>query len=239
MNDIDKIKEKIKKLFALSKSPNANEAAVALEMAQKLMAEYGIKRNQIGEFEVIEEEIKGNGGKRPPRYEVYLVNSVASSFGCKTAYGKIHLKPKQFFGYDYDHGYSFVGIEHKVKVASFIAEVLLRKLKKARKEYMGKLSRVRLRENKMKRADDFCLGWCGTVVSKLQEFTNTVDEQVAIDEYVSKLSWKDNLKTISREAVKRSGINDYSNGRRAASGVQIQHGVEGQGSSTLLLEAAQ
>jgi hypothetical protein len=34
MADLDKIKDKIKKLFALSKSPNANEAAAALEMAQ-------------------------------------------------------------------------------------------------------------------------------------------------------------------------------------------------------------
>jgi len=232
MTDIEKIKDKIKKLFALSKSPAANEAAIALEMAQKLMIAYNIKRNSVGAFEISEGELKGNGGKKPPMYELYLATNIASSFGCQTAYGRIHLKPDT-----YERGYTFVGIEHRVKTALFITEVLLRKLKKARKEYMGKLNLVRLRKNKLTRADDFCFGWCATVVSKLHEFTNTDEEQLAIDEYVTNLSWGDNLKTLNRGAVKRSGISDYSNGRRAATGVQIQHGVEGRENGTMLIGA--
>jgi len=39
MDDIEKIKSKIKKLLALAKSPNPNEAASALKMAQDLIAE--------------------------------------------------------------------------------------------------------------------------------------------------------------------------------------------------------
>ena len=230
MNDLDKIKAKIKKLFALSKSPNANEAAIALEMAQKLMIEHGIGRNDVGKFEIIEEELKGSGGRKPPRYELYLAASIASSFGCQTAYGGIHLKPGM-----YERGYIFVGIEHRVRIASFIAEVLLRKLKKARKEYMGKLSRVRIRGNKLKRADDFCFGWCSTVVSKLHTFTNTHEEEFAVDEYVSNLSWGDDLKTINRGSVKKSGISDFRNGRRAATDVQLQHGVEGEEKGDRLL----
>jgi hypothetical protein len=236
MNKTDKIKEKIRKLFALSKSPNANEAALALEMAQKLMTEYGIRQNDVGEFEVTTEEVKGNGGTKPPRYEAYLVGKIAEAFGCENAYGKIKIKPRQFFGFDFDFGYTFVGLEHRVKIATFIAEVLLRRLKKARAEYTKKLNRVRLRSNKIKRADDFCFGWATTVVSKLHEFTNTLDEQLAIDNYVANLRWTDELKTISRGAIKRSGISDFVNGRRAAAGVQIQHGVEGEESGSLLLE---
>jgi len=234
MTDIDKIKEKVKKLFAMSKSPNANEAALALEMAQKLMIEHGIKRNAVGEFKISEEEVRGNGGKKPPMYELYLATNIASSFGCQTGYGRIHLKQDA-----YERGYIFVGIEHRVKIALFIAEVLLRKLKKARKEYMGRLNRVRLQKNKLKRADDFCFGWCGTVVSKLHEFTNTDEEQLAVDEYVTNLSWGDDLKTINRGAVKRSGISDYLNGRRAAVDVKIQHGVEGRESGVKLIGANQ
>jgi len=183
MSELERIKEKIKKLFALSKSPNANEAALALEMAQKLMIEHGIKRNAVGEFEISEEEVKGNGGKKPPMYESYLATNIASSFGCQSGYGSIHRKPDA-----YERGYTFVGIEHRAKIASFLADVLLRKLKKARKEYMGKLNRVRLPKNKLKRADNFCFGWCATVVSKLHEFTNTDEEQLAIDDYVANLS---------------------------------------------------
>ena len=50
--DIDKIKAKIKKLFALSQSPNANGAAAALETAQKLMGEYGIIKSEIPALDV-------------------------------------------------------------------------------------------------------------------------------------------------------------------------------------------
>lgn len=46
----------------------------------------------------------------------------------------------------------------------------------------------------------------------------------------------DNLKTISRKDLKRSGINDYVNGRRAAEDVQIQHGLEGKDAGVRLLE---
>jgi hypothetical protein len=233
MNDIDKIKNRIKKLFMLSKSPNANEAALALEMAQKLMIEHGIKRSAVGEFEIIQEDIRGNGGRKPPRYENYLTANIATAFGCRSAYG-YQGSSSNYYSY---FGYTFVGLEHRVQIASFIAEVILRKLKRARSEYMGKLTRVRLKTNKIKRADDFCLGWAATVIDKLTLFANTDEEERAIENYVDNLKWGDNLKTISRGAVKRSGINDYAKGRRAAEDVQIQHGVEGNSQGSLLLEA--
>jgi hypothetical protein len=225
----------LKKLFALSKSPNANEAALALEMAQKLMIEHGIKRNYVGEFEVIEEDIKGNGGMKPTRYENYLVHSIAKAFGCQSAYGwqKGHESEAGYIWGNYGH--TFVGLEHRVQIACFIAEILLRKMKNARNKYMKQLTRVRSRTNKIRRADDFCFGWVCTVVDKLNQFTNTADEQNAIDNYVANLNWGDSLKCISRKKV--IGIDDFRNGRRAGTGVEIQHGIKGQESGALLLEA--
>jgi hypothetical protein len=241
MDAAEKIKSKIKQLLALSKSPNANEAALALEMAQKLMAECGVKLNEVGEFEIMEEKIDGNGGVHPPQYEVYLAGEIATAFGCRIAYGVVRRIPKSFYGNYYTdpkYGHIFVGLDHRVKIASFIADVLLRKLKKARNEYMKKLNRVRFRTNKIKRADSFCLGWAFTVVSKLHVFTNTPDEQLAVDSYVADLDWGDDLKTLSRKEVKNSGIDDFSNGRRAAKDVQIQHGVEGEERGARLLQGA-
>jgi len=237
MNDLEKIKAKLKKLFALSRSSNANEAALALEMAQKLMMEHGIKRNQVGEFEVIQDEIKSNGGDRPPRHEVYLISSIAEAFGCQSAYGLRKGKLKESGFYDWYHTHTFVGLEHRVQIACFIADVLLRKMKKARNDYMGKLSRTRIRSNKIKRADEFCLGWVYTVVDKLIKFTNTSDEQKAIDNYVANLNWEDKLKVIDRGTIKKSTINDFMNGRQAGTGVEIQNGIAGQESGALLLEA--
>jgi hypothetical protein len=226
MTDTGRIKEKIRKLFALSKSSNPGEASLALEMAQRLTAKYGI--GPVSEFEITEEEVKGNGGKKPPGYEAYLISKIAGGFGCKSAYGKVNFRPKQFFGYDCDYGHVFAGLEHRVKIASFIAEVLLRKLRSARRKYIKNLKRVRLRGNKTKRADEFCLGWVYTVVSKLSEFTNSAGEQEAIDNYVAALNWTKGAKTLKREKVKNTGINDFENGRKEGAGVQIQHGMEGR-----------
>jgi hypothetical protein len=232
-SDIEKIKSRIKKLFALSKSPNANEAATALEMAQKIMSEHGVRHNEIWDFQIIEKEIKANGGKRPSRHENHLVSSIAVAFGCRSAYGLALSKEtgRLFWGY------TFVGLEHRTVVASFIAEVLLRKLKKARKDYLGTLARVRTKINKTKRADIFCLGWVCTVVDKLIQFTNTQDEKSAIDSFVESLKWGNNLKTIARSLLKDSAHDDFANGRRAAGDVHIQHGVEGGQSEALLLKA--
>jgi hypothetical protein len=236
MAGLDKIKDKIKKLFALSKSPNANEAAAALEMAQKLMAEYGIIVSIDGEFEIMREEVKGNSGQKPPTYEVYLVSEIAKAFGAKTAYGFVKDDPNQESLFNnYAYGHIFIGIEHRVKIAVFIADVLLRKLKKARRGYMKTLSRVRITKNKIARADDFCLGWAVTVVSKLHEFTNTPDEQAAIDMYVANLGWDHNLKIIKRKSANWD-LNDFAKGQKAATDVQIQHGVEGEETGVQLLE---
>jgi len=238
MSEQDKIKAKLKKLFALSRSSNANEAAIALEMAQKLMIEYGIKRNEVGEFEIIENDVKGYGNERPPKYEVYLMTSVAKAFGCQSAYGwhKGHASESGDWVMGWC-GHTFVGLEHRVQIASFVAEVLFRKLKNARNNYMKQLKRVRSRTNKMKRADEFCLGWVITVIDKLILFTNSPDEQKAIDDYVANLNWGNNLKQISRGTIKGSAIDDYANGRRAGTGVEIQNGMGCQDSGVLLLES--
>jgi hypothetical protein len=41
------------------------------------------------------------------------------------------------------------------------------------------------------------------------------------------MNWGGSVSSLSRKAVKGYGLWDYFNGKRAASGVQIQHGVDG------------
>jgi hypothetical protein len=234
MSELDKIKAKLKKLFALSRSSNANEAAIALEMAQKLMIEHGIKRNDVGEFEIVEEDIKGSGNERPPKYEVYLTSNIATAFCCKIAYGWVKSISENSWGY---FGHTFVGLDYRVEIACFISDVLLRKLKRARADYLKTLTRVRSRTNKIKRADEFCFGWAYTVVTKLIQLTLSDKELTAIDNYVAGLCWGKNLKTISRGTVKGSDIDDFAKGRRAAADVQIQNGITGHESQARLIGA--
>jgi hypothetical protein len=237
VNNLNKIKSRIRKLLALSKSPNPNEAAVALETAQRLMAEYNVKRGDVGESGITEEDVKGGGGEKPPHYEAFLMGAIAGAFGCKCAYGPKISEKVNLYGYrDYVLRYVFVGPEHRVKIASYLAVVLSRKLRKARSEYVKTLYRVRLREKKIKRADDFCLGWVTVVVSKLHKFAFAAGEEEAIDLYTAGLGWKKSLETIIRGKANEIGARDFENGNRAGAGVEIRHGVDGKEEGARLLE---
>ncbi|MBR4598749.1 MAG: DUF2786 domain-containing protein, partial [Treponema sp.] len=50
MTDLNLIKSKIKKLLALSKSPNENEAALAMEKATALMAQYRLDESEFSGY---------------------------------------------------------------------------------------------------------------------------------------------------------------------------------------------
>lgn len=233
MNEInDKVITKIKKLLALSKSTNCNESATALEMAQRLIKEYEISYDLIKDIEITENKIETFSGKKPPFFEMILVGNIADAFGCDAAYG--YRRHKEDWTAVYGH--TFVGVSHRAEVASYMAEILLRKLKKARTEYVKSLSRVRIRRNKTKRADDFCIGWVMSVSSKLSDFTNTEDEKVAISSFIKKLNWGNDLQTIKRGEIDYS--KDFQKGSLAGNDIELHHGVNGKNNSSLLLESA-
>jgi hypothetical protein len=72
----DKVKDKIRKLLALSESNNANEAASAMERARALLLQYNL---DMGELEIkssIVEDVYDQGGGEHD-YETSLIYSVA------------------------------------------------------------------------------------------------------------------------------------------------------------------
>jgi Protein of unknown function (DUF2786) len=80
-----KLLDRIRKLLALTASPNANEAAVARSKAKKLMAEHG-----LGEQEVLDSETSGKifemsmGAEGfASRWKFVLVALVARAHGCE------------------------------------------------------------------------------------------------------------------------------------------------------------
>jgi hypothetical protein len=233
-NDIEKIKTKIKKLLSLSGSDNVNEAASALEMAQELMRRYGLEHDDINIFEIIEKEIRGNSGRKPPIYESDLICAISDAFGCRSAYGCIASDRKQP-----QYGHTFVGIEYRAQIASFIAEVLLRKLRKARSRHYKTLCRVRTRHKKICRADEYCVGWVDEVCEKLTRFTNSPEEESAIAAYEKRLGWGNELKKIDRKDKHKWNWKDYAKGRKDGDDVVIQHGVSAMEKRENLLPATQ
>jgi hypothetical protein len=83
MSDITKIRDKISKLREMAGSPNANEAAIALEKMHNLLIEYNLSEKEIFiKTEVTEEEY--TAGKSERVHETLLINAVAIYNLCGT-----------------------------------------------------------------------------------------------------------------------------------------------------------
>lgn len=84
--DLNKILDKIKKLLALSTSPNEHEAHSALQMAQRLQAQYNINISEINmadEPDVIEYELNHGNTKTPSSNFKYIARYLAPHFRVK------------------------------------------------------------------------------------------------------------------------------------------------------------
>lgn len=76
MEDLETVKQRIKKLLALSKSSNENEAASALIKANEMMENYNLSSFQFSEYT----EAKVKGTKRFIRWRVLLANAVENLY---------------------------------------------------------------------------------------------------------------------------------------------------------------
>ncbi len=214
MNGTDKIISKIKKLLALAKSPNPNEAANALKMAQELMSEHKIGISDVNTLDVGVENAPATCRESVPRYEILIVTGISKAFGCKSIRSEICGKKI----------WRFIGLRHRAQIASYICQVLLRKLKSARADYIKSLYRVRSKYRKTQRADDFCLSWVSAVTDKLAPFAGiSEEEEKAVELYVQ----KNYPMLLDINIKKRSFGNaeDYRKGFQAGNGVELQHGV--------------
>jgi hypothetical protein len=75
--NLEAVKRRVKKLFALSKSPNENEAMAALEKARALMEEY-----HLTEGECVYSRERVPATKRLSRWRAVLSNVVAWLYCC-------------------------------------------------------------------------------------------------------------------------------------------------------------
>ena len=83
--NLEAVKRRIKKLFALSKSPNENEAMAALAKAQELMKEY-----RLNESECLYARHTAKATKRLSKWRSVLANAVAPLYCCETFRGEYH-----------------------------------------------------------------------------------------------------------------------------------------------------
>ncbi|MDR2596735.1 MAG: DUF2786 domain-containing protein [Treponema sp.] len=77
INELENIKTKIRKLLALSKSDNENEATAALEKANKLIEQFGLDK-EVLHFE----SVRAKATKTYVKWRTLLSTNVAWLYGC-------------------------------------------------------------------------------------------------------------------------------------------------------------
>jgi len=218
-----KIIEKIKKCLRLSQSDNANEAAIALKQAQKLMQQHGISHDDIEISDISTSQSKSDGGRTPPEYIAMLANMVSHAFGSRLVYSAEH-NGQSWTGY-----VRFYGANGADEVSAYAFEVLGRHLKRDRTAFIKTLNKRLKRTTKTRRADLYCKGWV-TAVSE-QVVPQTINESTSktLDAYASR-QWPDIevSSPINRNKNVRSNeISAYGQGFIDGDKVEFHQGVKG------------
>lgn len=215
--DKQKVLEKIKKCLALGESANEHEAAQAIRQAQILMKKYGISEMDV-ELSAVTEKGVACASTLPTWHQV-LISQCAKAFGVECYLNReFGLGEARFFG---------IGI--KPELAAYAYEVLLRQLKKERREYIkNELKAVRLSRNKTARADQFCTGWVYAIVKKVQEFAAEPAEKEVLAHYKQQMGEMGQAKKRDvHGGSKASREQDLAAGVRKGRAAQLYHAMDG------------
>lgn len=214
-----KTMERIRKLFALSKSSNPAEAALALERAQKLMLEAGVTQDDL-DFASIKESVSDfafSKALKPPQWMISLGAIICVQFGVKARAGLGKIV--------------FYGREERVSVASYVIAVLGRQLVRARADFLKSLSKRMKRANRISRADHFAEGWVQSVWKLISPMALSDHETAILKSYSDRTSGGP---METRAAKKVRGEDDaFVAGFREGSKARLHFGVSGQKAAAL------
>lgn len=212
---------KVAKLMRLSKSSNANEAAIALRMAQRLMEDHAIDAAELDEsgLEPITDERVVGRGRNTPVYKVALANLVCLAFGVEVIW---------LLGLA-QHQVAFIGPRSRATIATYCYEVLLRQLERDRRKH---LSRVRKTKNRNARGDIFGLAWVDGASRQVQVFSG-VGEKERIERYRQQEFGGSNAQELKPRQSKAVSHGDAYAGHTAGKSAQINHGVGGSSQARL------
>lgn len=193
----DRILDKIKKCLALARSSNPHEAEAAMRQAQKLMQAHGIDAHAVTASEVGETAVKSQTMARDmmAKWECLLASEVGKAFGCQMLISR-SLVPDDLVirgrkPIINEGSFIYIGLKHQAEVAAYTAQVLIRRCKKARAEFIAdKLGHITGLKGGRKKAtelgDAFATGWVLQVTKTVQAFANPEGIDAAIADHVTK-----------------------------------------------------
>lgn len=181
MDKIDKIIARIKKCLELGKSPNPNEASVALRQAQAMMTKYNISLSEIEQLTIFSDSVTSTR-KSPMKHERYLHSAMAKAFVCTIIINTGQGKKAEFVYY---------GREADVRVAMYMFDTLYRALQEARQSFREAYAG---HKNLNALTNIFCEGWTAAVfqtASDLREASTEKETEAkvdsAVDEHMQRL----------------------------------------------------
>jgi len=228
--DNDRILEKIRKCLALSQSDNPHEAAQALKCAQALMKQHNLDTGDLALHEIGHDDVRSMAtATKVKPYELQLLSCVASAFGCDllwVAGWSDARRAEEVYG-----RYRFVGPKTQVAVAVHTGVVLVRRLAKARAEYIKSQTDFWMdRQQKSALANGFCDGWVDEIFLKVVDFAQPDETKQAIKLYKQK-----KLNVYGKLKLQNQVTNDlgYHDGRDAAKGESLHRPMDGKTSLKL------
>ncbi|VXD04032.1 DUF2786 domain-containing protein [Pseudomonas sp. 9Ag] len=217
--DHKKALEKIKKCLRLAASSNPHEAAAAMRQARALMEKYQVGEADVLMADVVEVAARSGSKMNPPQWEANLAGTIARAYSCRVIF---------IAGLG---DWSFIG--EMAEIAGYAMTVLLRQVRQARRDYIADTLKRCKTATKTRRADIFCDAWVWSVRTKVQEFAGSQAPSAAVEAYIRKHhpeleSGTFNDRNATKGKLSDRALNDAANGIRAATGVQLNHGVDGQ-----------
>ena len=219
----NKIIDKIAKCLRLSESCNPHEAAMAIRQAHTLMKKYQVSEQQVLIGQVCESQVNSGLDYTPPFWSLALSNLVAQAFGCRAYVSRKADQPS---------GFRFIGIGHAAEISAYTFNVLYRRLRQARREFIRQLELANKTE-KTRRGDIFAQAWLFRISKLVADFSNSEQNQAAVEQYVSQHY---GVPAEMQATAKAAGTPDYADilsGMQAASGVSLLRPVAQQSRSVL------
>ena len=210
MDELESVKRRVKKLLALSKSPNENEAASALRKANELMADYKLTAEQFSDYT----KAKVKGTKRFIRWRVVLANAV------ENLYATYHYS-------DHEGNIVFIGEELDVFMSTEMYKYLVKTIDRMAKQNIRKNAKYKYRQSyragiasrlydRMYELGQQC-SWRNPKELKAQkkQIAEFVEKQVAI------ITSKKKFEKVNQTA--------FSKGNNDANGINLSRQMTGSG----------
>ena len=202
MEELESVKRRGKKLLALSKSPNENEAIAALRKANCLMAEFQIDKSEFSDY--THKSVKST--KRAVEWRSILANAVEqlyATYHCKDARnGTI-----EFYGEELDVFMSTEMFAYLVKTIDRMVSQNVRKNAKNRYRQSYRSGIASRLYDRMRELGQQC-SWRNPkeLEAKKKEISDWVQGQLPVTTQRPKLV-KTNMKAYSRGMSDADGIN--------------------------------